>query len=457
MTAKRVRQKTMVRKKHNRVLIICFLLGIICIALVCYSLVQYVMQTAYTGIVDDAFAKTIGVGYAGNRSLTREETVCIISDLLCGIGQKGFENMQDSDAITHAVQIGILKGYDDGTLHLENPATKQESLVFIARGLDVFEDINKEQKPSFSSGAQFDEWARSGIEELVIQNYLSSADIDILRNLRENITASELEFLLNKISSAKNHHRSIYSYVNFCLNKYPIGTVFSAVSIVITILTPLIDFLRKQKKQYSRLGTICLAGTQSVGKTTLMRKMVDSGIPIHILKKAAVPTRARHVREIRLQSSITNEILCEGTIIDVPGSSPEEVLRFMAEPHRNKILLLILAHKKAYSGNEIDQAFVNEQLIDVQRTWAPAIKAHAMDLNKVVIFINKIDLLPQEYLPAQEYIYEEHIEQLCEAARVAGVLINVIEGSSTQGTNLNDLYTRLNPGDGRGGAYVEEE
>lgn len=455
MAIVRTRHITRKRKKRSWVLLISLFLIAICIALV-YSIVQYFKQTNYSSIVDTAITKTIGAEYAGNRPLTRQETVCIVLDLLYGLGQKDFENIQGTDIISYAVQIGMLKG-DSDSLRLENHATKQESLVFIARGLDILSNSNSDQESPLSSNTQLDDWARPEIEGLIIQNCLTPSDIDVLRNLRENITASELKFVLDKIATYKNRHRTLFGYLSFCLEVYPLITAIGAISTIVTIGIPLKDFFKRQKKKQRRRGTICLAGTMSVGKSTLMKKMIDCGTPIYNLKNDAQPTRARHAQEIMLLSRNNEILLFEGTIIDVPGSNPADVLQFMAGPDRNKILLLILAHTKANRGtDEIDQDFVNEQLVDVQRTWVPAIKAHAMDLNKAVIFVNKLDLLSTEYLPAQECIYEEHIKHLCEAARVAGVHINVIEGSSTSGTNLYDLYTRLKPLDGKGGAYVEE-
>ena len=157
-----------------------------------------------------------------------------------------------------------------------------------------------------------------------------------------------------------------------------------------------------------------------------------------------VPTRTPHSDEIVLRVDYV-DVVFEGLIFDVPGSSPEDVLKIMQQPHKNKILLLVLAHTKSFDNSEIDWTLINEQLEDVQRLWVRVIGGLKAQLNKVVIFINKTDLLPSEYLPAQKQIYEEHIKLLYSAAEKEHIRLTIVEGSSTYGTNLRELYEKLRP------------
>jgi len=166
---------------------------------------------------------------------------------------------------------------------------------------------------------------------------------------------------------------------------------------------------------------------------------------LYELETQMTPTRASNKDEVILQSS-HGDIIFEGAIIDVPGGSPQDVLRTITNPTmKNKILLLVLAHTKAYEGSEIDHDLIQEQLTDVQKLWVTTIQAYGTQLNKIVILINKIDLLPQEYLPAQKHIYEEHIKLLYNAAKSANISISAVEGSSITGTNLGELYQELRP------------
>ena len=402
-------------------------------------------------LVDTAITQIVGDSYEDNRFLTRQEVLLIISDVFLGLEQKGFKKTESvADVIDQSRKLKILEGNSTG-FALESPATKQEALVFIARSLGILKEIAVENSPTFSPNTLFDRWAKPQIEGLVIRDYFSVSEIDMLYNLREYITVHELERILNQIVEVKTQPMSFMEFTVSWLNNDVVlaFSLLSGVASIIAIVGFAIQMLdRKQQstqnrqQKASREFTVCLAGSASVGKSTLTEKAKTPGKLLYVLEREMVPTRTSHEEKLILRSS-NGEIIAPGTMIDTPGTSPADVLLAINGPHKNKILLLILAHTKTYEGDKIDQSFIQEQLDDIQKLWTTVIRGCSNQLEKIVIFVNKIDLLSQEYLPAQKHIYEKHIKLLYEAAKEAGVPIEAAEGSSTTGTNLDALYRLL--------------
>jgi len=192
------------RKRHPLNRKICTLLIVILLILALIAAFLFYLYCSHPSHIENAdiLAKTeiinvIGDGYNSSYSPTRQEVLQIISNVFCSIKQKGFRETKDvKDTIQQAIQLGILQG-NGSSLYLERQATRQESLVFIGRSLAISKDIDSEEQPDFLSTTLFDDWAKSQIEGLVILGYLDAGDIDRLHNLRQLITVSELEYLLN--------------------------------------------------------------------------------------------------------------------------------------------------------------------------------------------------------------------------------------------------------------------
>lgn len=438
------------------IVVITLLLALIII--VAYWLFLYLKHPSHIKntdtIVNNSITKVIQEPYNSNYCPTRQEVLQITSNVFYELKCKDFEKTEDAkDTIQQAMRLEILQG-DGSAFHLERSATKQESLVFIGRSLGITKDLEVEKQPDFLATTLFDDWAKIQINGLVVQGYLDTEVIDNLHNLRDVITIFDLECLLDHIVESITDPISFFDFFKLWLNNRSFSVLsvlyLSVIPATITILSVAIKIFKKKKEsdeskqqKARRTGTICLAGTTSVGKTTLKLKMKDPATSIFQLETQMQPTRSCNTEYIRIRSYV-GDIVFEGALIDVPGQNPEDVLQFLMSSHPNKILLLILAHTKAFEG-DVDFDFVQEQLNDIQTLWTTTIRACKNNLSKIVVLINKIDLLPQESLPAEKYVYREHIKLLFDAAKVAQIPVRVVEISSTTGKNLNDLYQALRP------------
>ncbi len=411
-------------------------------------------------LVNSSMVKTLGNDYDDSYCLTRREVILIISDVFLGLKQKGFEkNETANETIAQALNIKMLKG-DDVAYHLEEEASKQACLVFIGRGLGIFENTNMENQPILFAKAVFDNWAKPQIEGLVNQGYYNTNDIEKLYNLRESVSTLELKVLLEKVVGVKTQYINFFQFaVSWGKNNPILSLTIVVVPVLITVIIPAITSIagfflqlwdrkeqsdREKNEREHRYGTICLAGNTGVGKTTLKNKMTEPATPMYLAIKNVKPTATSDVQQVQIQNSLGG-IIFDGTIIDVPGQSPQDVLKFLSSDYTNKILLLILAHTKSNEDKDIDANFIQEQLLDIQKFWTTVIRAHGSELNKMVIFINKSDLLFDKYVPVQKNIYKSHMELLCEAAEEASVHVSCVEGSSSTGEQLNRLFEQLRP------------
>lgn len=434
--------------------------GIGLILVLIYMLLIYHQQPCFIKdadiLVDSSMAKTLGNDYQDNHCLTRREAILIISDVFFGLKQKGFEkNESENETIAQALNMKMLMG-DSTAYHLDEQATKQMCLVFIGRGLGIFENVNMENQPVLFAKAVFDDWAKPQIEGLINQGYYNTDDIDKLYNLRERISILELKALLEKVVSVKTQNIGFFRFAASLFKNNPgLPLIIMGVTVIIPAIASTAGFLLQiwdRKKQLARekderelrYGTICLAGNTGVGKTTLKNKMTDPATPMYLAIKNVKPTATSSAQQVQIQNSL-GSIIFDGTIIDVPGQSPQDVLKFLSSGYTNKILLLILAHTKSNEDKDIDANFIQEQLSDIQRLWTPVIRAHGSELNKMVIFINKSDLLSENYFPAQGKIYKSHMELLCEAAEEASVHVSCVEGSSFTEEKLDRLFEQLRP------------
>ena len=433
--------------------------------LAAYIFSSYGRQLLFNGaparLVDSSTAKVIGQNYGDDRCLTREEVILIISDVFSHLKQSGFEKTGDTGAVMNqAIQIKMLEGDEDG-YRIKDPAKKKEALVFIKRGLGIPEGLNLGSVPDLPDEIlPPDDWSKQEIKELIAQGCFSIGEVIDLGNLDQPITISELKTVLNKV--VEDNIEKIDSGLYAVLSNPTFQAVSAIVSPISTVLAILSFGLQlydrreeKQKRQDEEQnekekelriqGTICLAGSKDVGKSTLIEKMIYPAEPIYSVQANGEPTKTCHGDEIELHTN-SGEVVFKGTILDGPGGSPEYVLKFLpSKEYENKILLLVLAHTKTGSDKEIDKTFIGEQLDDIKKIWAAAIRAHGPELNKVVVFINKNDLLERKHNPAEAKIYRKHFKTLCKACKEADVQICAVEGSSYSGDGLDKLYEQLRP------------
>lgn len=426
-------------------------------AMLAYLCWQYTKQPFHIKNADtlvvNRIAEVIETDHKDSYHLTRLEVLQILSNVFLDLKQDGFrETKNTNDVIRQALELEILAGDNNGDYRPGSLATKEDSLAFIARALGIPEERGEENEQISLDRDKFSDWAGTQLEGLVLQDYFTVNEINELGDLREAVTALELEKLLDQVVEAKTQYINFWEFICSWVQVNVVYSIFlfvlsalSSVASVLAVMSFIGALLKTKKTKDLRRGTICLAGCTGVGKTTLKTRMQRPEALSYDLEHYMTPTRTLHKEDVVLQGR-NGDIVFEGDIFDVPGSKTQYVINTLLQPCKNKILLLVLAHTKSNEEKENDQDLIQEQLLKIEHTWAPMIEGFVEKPKKIVIFINKKDLISQEYRPVQKHIYEKHIELLSKAAKNANIPISAVEGSSTTGENLDVLYERLNPG-----------
>lgn len=408
------------------------------------------------GLLNDtgSFAATavenaLGEGYEGDANVERRQAIQIIYEVLYDLWQKGFDEPKSTgEIISWAKSCEVLKGRNSGFCE-EEPATKQESLVFLARSLGIQDELFAEERPVFSKNTVFDRWTRPQIEGLVIAGHLRIADIDDLGDLRKTITASEMIELMGHIVTIKTHVVGYCEIARSWLSNnqwYLLCTIFTLILAGIEPVILLWDrvkrWIEEKEEQADRTGAIFLVGIPGVGKTTLKEQIMTEE------PSDTLPCRYKktndYTEEVVRFSFGKEEVLFEGIICDGPGDNKENVHDFFSAPNRkNVILLLVLAHTKANKDDKMASQLINQQLYAIDYFWKEIISKYNEKLKKVVVFINKTDLLPQKKLPAERHIYKRHIKLL--KAGGGEPTVHVVEGSALSKESVENLRKCMFP------------
>ena len=391
--------------------------------------------------------KVLEEDYKDDADVKRGQVIQIIYDVLYGLRVENCKEPMDAEAIirwakANEILVGRVEGFCE-----DDPATKEESLMFLGRSLGIMDGIYAKEKVNSLNESLFHEWSSSQIKGLVIQEHLRVSDIDELGDLQQLITVSELEGLLNQVAENRTQYVGFGEFSWSWITNNPIWAALMALPSILTVvcfLMQIYDRLKqsdeKAEENANRTCRIYLAGISKTGKSTLKKQIKTPGR----WTGKPEPTEEEKEEEFVLRSS--GRVVLKGTILDGPGDSPEHVLKFLDEiDGRNGILLLVLAHKKTSKGRRKDSEFIKKQLDIIKNFWVKIISQRGARLNKVVVFFNKTDLLSPESLPAEERIYKKHMNLLGSAADQAGVPIYVAEGSSTHSETLSELYNHLIP------------
>ncbi len=159
-----------------------------------------------TQALQNAVEKGYLSGYAGylypDKNLTRAEAASILNRILDNQAEADLSAYTDLDKnqwyypdLAKAVQAGILLG-DDSSLRPEDPVTRQESFVLLAKS---FELIGNADLSIFSDLDLLANWARGAAEALVSTNSLQGSNGQL--NPQSAITRAEFVQLLYNIQN----------------------------------------------------------------------------------------------------------------------------------------------------------------------------------------------------------------------------------------------------------------
>lgn len=397
-------------------------------------------------IVSNVMVNVLGEEYKDRDIVTRQETIQIISEVLFQLRQEGFEAVDTAPkAVSQAIDNGMLKGDEAGKLHLDDPTTKQACLTFIARGLKLSTGEGAEILYVFEDDNLIADWARAGINNLINQRYISISKIGDFLRPNDDITPTELEGFLGNVVTIKTEPISFLRFILDYGDEYPLlsraYTFFLALLAFVQALFKVLEWFENQSIEQRKKGTICIAGAQNVGKTTLMNRLKNRRGLMCIFQDDTTQAGAGEREHVTLVRD-NGDIIFDGQIID---AKPEHAITFLANSAPYKTLLFILAHTEGSDSDELDDVFLHKQRLDIEEFWAPELRAHGDSLNQVVIFINKKDLLEKREPSAWYRIYKQHFELLYKANENLSGRISVIEGSAINDEGLDKLYTQLDP------------
>lgn len=415
-------------------------------ALGIFFFVRYRLQPCHIEgadkIVDQATIEVFGLEYNGQQTVTRQDTLYIISKVFYSLKQPGFNDVETlTQAIGQAVDSKLLQG-NGVSPNLEGRVTNQETLVFISRGLRLPLNGTETVSLPFKDARSISDWALPYIKALTVEHYLDWVGTGALMP-NGYTTIYEIRIILNHLVSKVTAPQSFLDFLQFEFKHNPVIVFISIVfTLFVSFALPvcnLISSISKERKHNLNIhGTICMAGNTGVGKTTLIAKMRNPSAPVIGLKGQKPPTRGIHTEPIRLIAG-NGDVIFDGTIKDMSGEYSAGAIQFLAGAGSNKVLLLVLAHTKNFEGTQIDDKFIDEQFDTIKLTWVPSLQAHGHLLKKLIVFINKTDLISHESGDIQEHVYKRHIDLLmCTVNSM--IPIHVIEGSSVKGTGLQELY-----------------
>lgn len=134
---------------------------------------------------------------------------------------------------------------------------------------------------------------------------------------------------------------------------------------------------------------------------------------------------------------------------DISGDSDEALTGILSKGNffgRNKIIILLLAHNKGNMEKDIDREYIDIQADKLKKVYLPDIRVFSKKIDRVVVFVNKCDTLPdiykEDYEKAKEILYKEHFELLNENMP-ENVDLYVCFGSAKTGIGLDKLRDSL--------------
>ncbi|MCD7904965.1 MAG: hypothetical protein LUG24_05200 [Clostridiales bacterium] len=267
-----------------------------------------------------------------------------------------------------------------------------------------------------------------------------------------SVTQGEMGKIINTVVDSEYFYmepeeldRYIKRIVMTGINIYTVvlgGTGILVISFGIKLYTRFCTKKRVKKE-------IIYVGAASTGKTELSSVLGH----IHRVRRSFPysPTRGTNEAESVIVKNPygKKEELLSAIAKDISGDSDEALTGILSKGNffgRNKIIILLLAHNKGNMEKDIDREYIDIQADKLKKVYLPDIRVFSKKIDRVVVFVNKCDTLPdiykEDYEKAKEILYKEHFELLNENMP-ENVDLYVCFGSAKTGIGLDKLRDSL--------------
>ena len=137
-------------------------------------------------------------------TLTRAQMAAIITRAFGAVNEADISEFSDvpenawyHDEMAKAYYMNVFRGDGAGHMNPDNPVTREEAFVVIARALCLDENASSDVLSKFDDADKVSDWANGAISSMVSNNYVNGSNGKI--NPRGNITRAEFAQLMYNV------------------------------------------------------------------------------------------------------------------------------------------------------------------------------------------------------------------------------------------------------------------
>lgn len=199
------------------------------------------------------------------------------------------------------------------------------------------------------------------------------------------------------------------------------------------------------KKVRTRKKMIYLGGGNAAGKSTLLLYLLNPDASNADLLRQSPTLTLKKERIIRDDTNSNKKFTIQAALLDPPGHELEHAIDqlmltwWKKRTKKNTIIIIVVAlTKKNKLRNDIDQAYIDDQLQNISKFWSALLKAQkTITPESVVMFINKLDLYDDT--SKIDGLFDRHkkvLENICKEARIP---FYCISGSVLDKSGMTEL------------------
>jgi len=162
--------------------------------------------TALQSAVDNGLLTGDGNLLKPRDTLTRAQMAAIITRAFGAVNEADLSEFSDvpenawyRDEVAKAYYMNVFRGDGAGRMNPDNPVTREEAFVVIARALYLDENASSDVLSKFDDADKVSDWAKGAISSMVSNFYVNGSNGKI--NPRGNITRAEFAQLMYNVIS----------------------------------------------------------------------------------------------------------------------------------------------------------------------------------------------------------------------------------------------------------------